>query len=154
MTRLGDRLRTEHRALDAHFRDIADHVRAGDPIALDAAWTQLEGALVAHMAFEERHLLPLFERHDADEAAQLRGEHAQIRRRLDELGVAIELHTLREATAEEFLATLRAHAAREDALFYAWADRLPPQNTPAAPSFGTTGHTETPDRGETFRAMA
>lgn len=123
MTPLGQRLHTEHQALDAHFEDIANRVHVGDTALLDAGWEHLEAALLAHMDFEERHLLPRFARDDAAEAAQIRAEHDEIRRRLTELGVAIQLHTLREEAALEFLAALRGHAAREDSLFYAWADR-------------------------------
>lgn len=124
MTKLGTRLREEHRALDAQFDEVAELVRAGDTATMDAGWTRLESSLIEHMDFEEKRLLPRFERVDPAAAARVREEHAAIRARLTELGIAIELHTIREAAVRAFLDELRAHATREDEALYPWADAL------------------------------
>lgn len=122
MNSQGQRLRSEHQSLDALFEDIANRARCGETAVLDAGWSALETALTDHMAFEEERLLPQLARLDAAEAERIRSEHAQIRSTLSELGIAIELHTLREETVREFLTLLRAHAAREDRTLYACAD--------------------------------
>jgi len=75
------------------------------------------------MAFEERHVLPAFRAVDQREADDLQREHDFIRRRLTELGVGLDLHLLRAEVVADFLALLRGHARREDALLYRWAER-------------------------------
>ena len=40
-----------------------------------------------------------------------------------ELGVGVDLHITRDEQVEQFIRDLRAHAAREDALLYQWAER-------------------------------
>lgn len=125
MTHLGQRLRNDHLALDALCDDIANRAACGDWAVLDAGWTRLEATLLEHFSFEERFLFPRFAVTHPDEDAALRAEHDALRRQLAELGIAIEIHALREDTVREFLAAVRAHAAREDALFYAWVDEMP-----------------------------
>jgi hypothetical protein len=50
-------------------------------------------------------------------------EHAQIREKLTELGIDLELHCLGADRVKSFVDGLRAHAAREERLLYSWADR-------------------------------
>ncbi len=57
-----------------------------------------------------------------DAVDQVLRDHEAIRAALDELGLQVELHTLRKETVDAFLALLRAHAAREDATLYRAAD--------------------------------
>jgi len=121
MTMLGGRLIQEHQALDTLFEEIANRVHCGDTAALDESWTALESRLLAHFDYEESHLLPRFESIDPAEALRIREEHKLVRRALQDTGVAIELHTVREQNVEEFLTLLRAHAAREEKLLYPWS---------------------------------
>lgn len=121
MPTLGQRLAQEHRALEALYEQVANRVHCGDTALLDASWTELETKLRAHLEFEERHLFARFEQVDPVETARLRDEHAAVRRELAEMGVAIEVHALREEDVEGLLAMLRAHGAREEALLYPWA---------------------------------
>jgi hypothetical protein len=121
MNTIGERLNHEHQVLDGLYEEVANRVHCGDTAALDASWSALEARLLAHLEFEESHLLLGFELVAPAEAARLSEEHRQIRRALGEIGVAIELHTVREDHVEEFLGLLRAHAAREEALLYPWA---------------------------------
>ena len=124
MTSLDERLREDHHTLDALCEDIVNRVQSGDTAILDAGWSDLDAMLVEHMDFEERSLLPRFDAMDPEESARLRDEHADIRRRHAQLGVDIEIHAIREDTVREFLAALRAHAAREDRLFHPWVAGL------------------------------
>lgn len=65
---------------------------------------------------------------------RLTGEHAQIRSALSEMGVAIELHALREEAVTALLGLLRAHGRREDETLYRWTAlaALPVTDPPAA----------------------
>jgi hypothetical protein len=73
------------------------------------------------MDLEERELLPDFQRLDPTETAWILQDHRRIRTLLTEMGIAIHLHLLREASVEEFVSSLRNHASREERSFYRWA---------------------------------
>lgn len=145
MTGLHEALTHDHQRLDAIFETLLNRVHAGDAEASREAWTRFEQGLEAHLAAEERSLLPLFDAHDPDEAAAIRGEHREIRSLLAEMGVSLDLHALREEKVAAFVEALRRHAAREEASLYPWADqRLP------APEL----HTLREALGEAFRRVA
>jgi hemerythrin superfamily protein len=116
-------LRYDHERLEALFAKLIDEFREGDPDDLRATWTRFETGLLAHFAAEERYLLPLFARVDPGEAAALLAEHALFRRKLDDLGVGVDLHAVRLDVAQELVKALREHAGREDRLLYRWAER-------------------------------
>lgn len=118
MTTLGQRLTREHQELDALYEDLANRVHCGDTATIDEAWGPLETRLRAHMDFEERHLLPRFRELAPVTAQQIVGEHAMIRGALADMGVAIEVHALREESLTAFLELLRAHGRREDETLY------------------------------------
>jgi hemerythrin-like domain-containing protein len=119
---LRETLRLEHQRLERLFRDTLEIFDDGHDADVRQAWDDLERALRAHLALEEVHILPRFAAVDAAEAAALRREHEELRRGLDELGVGVELHAVPRTVAARFIATLRAHATREDALMYRWAE--------------------------------
>jgi hypothetical protein len=83
------------------------------------------------MDYEERHVLPAFRAVDKREADDLLREHHLIRCRLMDLGVGVDLHLLRVEVVADFIAVLRAHARREDALMYHWAERELPESEQA-----------------------
>jgi hypothetical protein len=114
-------LAAEHAQLDALFQDVIADARCDEPVGLRAEWTRFERELAAHMALEERTLLVAFARRHPDEARALRDEHAHIRAGLVEMGVDLDLHCLRAERVEAFVDLLRAHARREESLFYPWA---------------------------------
>lgn len=74
------------------------------------------------MRYEEEHLFASFaETPDGmDRTAELRAEHAALRQLVDAVGLDVELHTLRAESIESLVAALRAHAAREERVFYPW----------------------------------
>jgi hemerythrin-like domain-containing protein len=113
----------DHERLDALFVKLLEEFRHGDRNTIRAMWTRFEAGLSRHLDAEERHLLPLFARVEPAEAAWLLAEHASFRKKLDELGVGVDLHVVSLAIALEFVESLRAHAHREDRLFYRWAER-------------------------------
>lgn len=116
-------LRYDHERLEALFAKLIDEFRGGDRDDLRATWARFETGLLAHFAAEERYLLPLFARVDPGEASALLAEHALYRRKLDELGVGVDLHAVRLDVAQELVNALREHAGREDRLLYRWAEQ-------------------------------
>lgn len=114
----------EHVRLEAAMTELANSVEGADPAALTADWRRFERALIDHLELEEHDILPAVEPIDPSAIARVREDHAAIRTLVDELGVEVELHTLREETVDRFLALLRAHAAHEDATIYRAADAL------------------------------
>lgn len=99
-------------------------VRAGDREAMQTRWATLERVLLQHLDVEEVFVFPALKKDHAAEVEALLQEHAAIRRQIGELGLALELHTLRSEAIESFCGFLRDHAARENAMAYAQADRL------------------------------
>jgi hypothetical protein len=112
----------DHVELSRALSDLAELARGGEAAAVRAAFVVVEAELRRHLAFEEEQLLPRFAEGYPAEAALLREEHQRIRRRLDELGIALELHSLRADMVDELTAQLRDHAQREERLFYDWSD--------------------------------
>jgi hemerythrin superfamily protein len=111
----------DHRHLDGMFQDIVAVCQRGDHADLHRRWSRFERELTGHMDLEEHEILPAFSRAHLAEAEGLRDEHATIRAALTELGVDLDLHCLRADRVEAFIALLRAHARREEALLYPWA---------------------------------
>jgi hypothetical protein len=97
---------------------LAQDARAPVPGALQTTWAAFESKMVRHMEAEEHFLLPLLEASDAAEVARIRAEHAQIRDAISQLGVAVELHTVREANVRELIELVYAHGRHEDAALY------------------------------------
>ena len=126
MSVTGQLLLSDHQRLDKLFERLLDDVRSGDWTLCQATWSAFEAQLLEHLETEERFLLPSFKHEHAIETAGLQDEHVNIRRLLADLGVRIELHSLREQHVQRFIEFLRAHAAREEALIYRLAKDLPP----------------------------
>lgn len=112
----------EHGELDRLFSQLSAAFAAEVPTEHARLWSALDERLRAHMDLEERELLPRLASAHPDEAAAIRHEHDELRRRLLALGVGVDLHTTRAEAVDEFLDLMRRHARREDALFYRWAD--------------------------------
>lgn len=117
-------MQASHRLLETLFEDLVRAAEDGDHAHLHAVWVQVEQRLLAHLEAEERFVLPAFARTDPDEAVALLREHGRIREQLLAIGIAVELHYARLTRVEEFIASLRAHAAREEKLVYRWAAEL------------------------------
>ena len=122
-------LSRDHERLDQLFSDLRAAFDADAREDAARLWGELDRGLSAHLEFEERHVLPAFRAVDSAEGDRLLREHDLIRHRLTELGVAVDLHTVRAEIVADFIALLRAHAHGEDDLLYRWAERELPAST-------------------------
>lgn len=117
------RLSHEHQQLDQLFEQLSSALRADAREDAMRLWGQFDERLCTHMELEERILFPGLRNAEPREAAALVEEHAQIRAKLSELGVALDLHQVRAEAFADFVEQLRRHAGRENALAYQWAER-------------------------------
>jgi hemerythrin-like domain-containing protein len=117
-------LSEDHAALDRLFQELVTEARCGDRTTMGAEWQRFEAQLSTHMDLEEREILPNFAKEHPEEARAILDEHARIRSSLVEMGIDLDLHCLRADRVEAFVALLRAHARREEAVLYPWASHV------------------------------
>ena len=118
-----DKLTADHVRLERLFEDVLARLARNDRDETRAAWSEFERALTAHLDAEEKLVLPAFAFANPEEARAIAAEHERFRAKLLELGVAVDLHTLRLDDAKDFVGELHAHGRREDALMYRWAEK-------------------------------
>jgi hemerythrin-like domain-containing protein len=124
MNDLKRRLADDHAELERQLQALARSVDADDPACdLSQCWTEFEASLRVHLDTEERCIFPEVASAHRPEVEELRAEHRHIRNALTELGLAVELHTLRKASVDELLAFLSRHAARENSSLYDWLEQ-------------------------------
>jgi len=121
MSSLESMLAGDHDRLDRAFQAIVTRAYGGDFQQLEAEWLIFQRAL---LDAEEKHLIPALAEDRPGAARILLDDHALIRAKLLELGVDLDLHCLRAERVEAFVEALRAHAGREESMFYPWVDRL------------------------------
>ncbi|MCA9595341.1 MAG: hemerythrin domain-containing protein [Myxococcales bacterium] len=119
-----ERMLHDHEQLERSFKELESVVEGANAPTLVERWTAFERRVKAHFDAEERHLLPRLEDAHPNEVAELRREHEDILTRVADLGVRVDLHTLRQDAATDLLQRLRDHAKREDDALYRWADEL------------------------------
>lgn len=122
MNSVAAQLTKDHQELRELLLSLAQDAKAPLPGTLQATWTTFEKRLLRHMETEEACLLPLIEISDPAEFKRVRTEHARIRGMLTELGIAIELHTVREAHISELIQLLESHAEHENTTLYQMAE--------------------------------
>lgn len=118
MNSIAAKLTKDHAEIHDLLQRLAQDANAPLPGALDATWSVFERRLIRHMEAEERFLLPLLEASHPKEVARVQDEHARIRDLIAELGVAVELHTIRVEHVSDLIALLKAHAEHEDRALY------------------------------------
>lgn len=120
------RLLSDHFALEELLGKLNSALEANDNAAeLCSLWTRFEQNLRDHLDTEERCLFPLVASAHRSEVEALRAEHRHIRGALAELGIKVDLHTLRKASIDELIDYLRQHAVREEHSLYTWVDQDP-----------------------------
>ena len=123
LSSLESMLAGDHHRLDRAFERIVTRAQGGDFQQIEAEWSTFQNALLDHLDAEERHLLPALAKDRPAEAQALYDDHARIRVRLLQLGLDLDLHCLSAERVEAFVEALRAHAHREENVFYPWVDR-------------------------------
>jgi hemerythrin-like domain-containing protein len=116
-------LARDHRELNQLFDALLNALQADAREDALRLWSAFDDGLCRHMTLEETHVLPLLRNHDEREVNELLQEHEQIRAKLAELGVGVDLHEIRVQTVSDFIEQLRRHASREEALAYRWAQQ-------------------------------
>lgn len=112
----------DHACLEQLFAELGAAFGTGDRDRCAALWNDFDSTLEAHLALEERLILPELAKVDPVEAAALGREHAAIRISLGELGLGVDLHRTNAEAVARFIRVLEEHAKREDALMYRWAN--------------------------------
>ena len=120
---IGQILGQHHREIEDACLAILSAGFADEPRDLTRRWSEVEHQLLDHMTAEEHLLLPAYQRADPENAQDLRDQHARLRERAFDIGIAIQLHTIRCEQLQQFVAELRAHARNEEASLYRWADQ-------------------------------
>lgn len=123
LSSLESMLAGDHHRLDRAFERIVTRAYGGDFQELEAEWSRFQNALLEHLDAEEKHVFPALAKDRPAEAQVLYDDHARIRVQLLQLGFDLDLHCLRADRVEEFVEALRAHAHREENVFYPWVDR-------------------------------
>jgi hemerythrin superfamily protein len=123
LSSLESMLAGDHDRLDRAFQAIVTRAYGGDFQLLEAEWLTFQSALLDHLDAEEKHLIPALAEDRPGEAQTLLDEHTRIRIQLLQLGVDLDLHCLRAERVEAFVDSMRAHAHREEHIFYPWVDR-------------------------------
>ena len=114
-------LAEHHHEIEAAYRALLAATYTDDPRELVTEFRSFEREILEHIKAEEDVILPAYEQHAPMDARALRGDHEKIRQQLTRICIDCELHAIRAATLEDLIADLRAHAAREDAQMYPWA---------------------------------
>lgn len=123
LSSLESMLAGDHDRLDRVFQTIVTRAYGGDFQQLETEWSAFQDALLGHLDAEERNLIPALAKDRPREAQTLLEDHRLIRIQLLQLGVDLDLHCLRAEKVDAFVDALRAHAHREENIFYPWVDR-------------------------------
>ena len=123
LSSLESMLAGDHHRLEREFQVIVTRAYGGDFQLLEAEWLAFQTALLGHLDAEERNMIPELAKDRPGEAQTLLDEHTNIRIKLLQLGVDLDLHCLSAERVEAFVEALRAHAHREENIFYPWVDR-------------------------------
>jgi len=121
MNQVRVRLDQDHRELNALLLRLSQDASAPSDEAMRATYSELERRLLTHMDAEEQYLVPLVEASHPAQAQCTRSEHEQIRQLLSELGIAVDLHAVRQPAISELIRVLHEHAEREDRTLYRFA---------------------------------
>jgi hypothetical protein len=118
-----DDLLDEHGAIERELEVFRNEMANTDARGLVAPFARFEHRLRGHLQYEEEELIPRFAQEHPREAEELLAEHALLRQRLDDLAIAVELHSATASDVEAVLETLATHGRHEEHLFYQWAYR-------------------------------
>lgn len=115
-------LRNHQRDVETSARILRACACGDDPLELIAAYRRFESMILAHIDAEEALLLAAYAEHFPATARQIRDEHGELKRRLMQVAIDVELHGVRLEQIDELLQLIRTHAGFEDVTLYRWAD--------------------------------
>lgn len=113
---------SEHERLHHLFDAMLEAFRANARDDAERLWSEFERTFTEHLAREESYLLPRLRDSHREEADALQAEHDDLRAKLLDLGVGVDLHLTKADAVAAFVAALRAHAQHEEELLYPWAE--------------------------------
>lgn len=117
-------LERDHTELERMFEELLAAAESRvDTFTLGRMWTEFENGLLFHLAAEEEHLFPHFEREHPELIAALREEHDDIRSQLDALDIAVDLHFVRDHDVHDLMRRVQRHVKHEAESVYAWIER-------------------------------
>ena len=124
LSSLESMLAGDHDRLDRAFQAIVTRAYGGDFQQLEAEWLTFQNALLRASGRGGETSHPRSRRRIG---RRRRRRCSTITRRsglqLLQLGVDLDLHCLRAERVEAFVDALRAHAHREEHIFYPWVDK-------------------------------
>jgi len=118
---VGELLAADHEQLERLFQSLVAAAAGDGTVDLHPSWQVFERILLRHLDAEEAHLIGGFRKQYPEQAEELLRTHEQIRAKLVEMGIDLDLHALNQERVETFVAELRDHARREERLLYPWA---------------------------------
>lgn len=117
----------DHRACDALFVDVENHVTVGSWDRAATAMDRFRDATLRHLAAEEQELFPAIEAatgSNAGPTAVMRMEHEQIRTSIEQLGAVVEVRDAKRflALSESLMVLVQQHNMKEEQILYPIAD--------------------------------
>lgn len=121
MTAPETKLLEDHAEIERLLSLLAIAVASNDESQdLQCVWAQVERLILDHISTEEHEFFGLVARDHRAEVEELRAEHQHIRRALAELGMQVQLHSVRKPEVDALVTFLRHHAERENETLYRW----------------------------------
>jgi hemerythrin-like domain-containing protein len=120
---ISDRLIADHIRLTDLLERLLSAFAANDRDEIAKLWNQFDVGLTTHLEVEEQYLFPDLATFDPESEEALRAEHDVFREQLLDLGIRVDLHTVRLDATRAFSDALMKHAHREEQILYTWADR-------------------------------
>lgn len=124
------RFGADHARLQRLWERCIEGIRACDPDAVLASFTEFEARLRHHIRAEEEVLFPAFERASGARAggptAVMRMEHREIESMLDALGDRVRARDCATLYGQHVgpSALFKSHDAKEEGVLYPMADRM------------------------------
>jgi hypothetical protein len=112
----------DHRRLEDSLTRVLVALEAVDTERGASEWASFVRELTTHLDAEDTYLIPALYAARPRDAQSLLHEHRHIRRRVQELGNTSTKGYLRPEVARGFADELAAHARRETATLYEWAE--------------------------------
>jgi hypothetical protein len=112
-------LALDHERIHQQLEDFQNIAHADDWEHADRVFRRLEVLIERHMYFEEHDVFPLFEQHMSLSPCvggiqTMRQQHLAIRDALEEAGLGLQLHHLREQSVVALSESVLAHTRDED----------------------------------------